>query len=774
MVNPGFTLVALLSLALGIGLNATIFSIVNALLFRPPAVERPEELVSLYSSSPKGLEHSTTSYPDFLDFVQLNDVFSGLAGHSMMMASLNREGRSELLFGEVVTSSYFDVLEVAPALGRTFLPENDQSGADPVTVISYGFWQRHFAGDPAVLGRSVRLNGIVFTIVGVAPEGFAGTVPSFSPDLWVPVGRVEDIEPMGINDVEGRPTGNSRLEQRGRRFLFVTGRLRSGVSLDEARAQMATIAERLASAFPDSNDERTVALLPTSEVRFHPFIDGALAPVAALLLGIVGVVLLIACANVANMLLAKASSRSREIALRLAVGASRAQLVRQLLAESLVLSLSGGGGGLFLAWWSTRAIALFDFPFPVTFSFDFRLDGRVLAFTFLLSIVTGIAFGLAPAIQASRSDLVSALRETSADGGKDGRSLLGSVLVVGQVAASLVLAVGAGLLVRGVAAAGAAELGFEPGRLGLVTLNLEMNGVAEERGRIFFREALDRVRALAGVESARIVERLPFSLNINASTFYPAGREPAPDDSGLAADVTYVEPGYFETIGVPLLRGRDFAERDSDGAPRVAVVNQTFATRFWPDQNPVSERFQRGNGVEYEVIGVAGNHKVRTVGEAPLPYVHFARAQRYNGYATVLFRTRGDMTAIVETVRRELLSMKEDLVVMEASTMPEQMARTLLPVRLGSALLGGFSALAVLLASIGLYGLIAYWVSRRTKEVGIRVALGADTRRVVTLVVWRGMRLAALGVVAGLAGAAVLSRLLTSVLSVSTRWTRGL
>ena len=760
--NPGFTAVAVLSLALGIGLNATMFSIINALLFRPPAVERPHELISLYSSSPRGLEHSTTSYPDYVDFVEQNDVFSDLAGHSMMLASLQQEERSELLFGEVVTSNYFDVLGVVPTLGRAFRPDEDLSSVEAVAVLSHGFWQRRFTSAEDVLGRRVRLNGTLFTVVGVAPEGFTGTVPSYSPDLWVPVGKVEEIEPMGINDVEGRPTGDSRLEQRGRRFMFVTGRLREGASLAEARAQMGTIAERLAAAYPDSNEERTVVLLPASQVRFHPLIDSALAPVAVLLLGIVGVVLLIACANVANMLLAKASSRSREIALRLAVGASRAQLVRQLLVESLVLSLTGGLIGLLVAWWVTRAIALFQVPFPVTFTLDFALDGRVLAFTFLLSIVTGVLFGLAPALKASRSNLVSALRESSTDGAS-GSSRLGSLLVVGQVAASLVLLVGAGLLVRGVAAAGATELGFEPARLGLVTVNLEMNDVDEERGRLFFREALARVRALAGIDSATLVERLPFSFNINASTFYPPGGEPA-EETGVGADVTYIEPGYFETIGVPLLRGRDFSEQDRADAPRVAIVNETFANRFWPDENPVGKRFQSGNAREYEVVGVAGNHKVRTVGEAPLPYVHFPRAQRYNGYATVLVRARGDIEETVERVRQELLVIKPDLVVMEASTMPEQMARTLLPARWGSVLLGGFSALAVLLASIGLYGLIAYWVSRRTKEVGVRVALGADTRRVLTLVVWRGMRLAIVGVGVGLVLAAILGRLLTSAL----------
>jgi predicted permease len=771
LAHPGFSAVAVLSLALGIGLNTTIFSIVNSVLLRPAPVEKPDQLVEIYSRNPNALDHSTISYPDYLDFREQADSFSGLLGYTLMMASLSQEGRSELIIGEIVTGNYFDVLGVDALLGRTFLPEEDQTpGSHPVVVLGHQFWQRQFAGDPAALGETVKLNGTRYTVVGVLPPSFTGAFPGFSPELWVPTMMVGEVDPMGIQDVQGEPPGDNRLDQRGRRWMFVKGRLEPGVTLDQARAEMVTIARRLENEYPDSNEKRGVTLLPAEDVRFHPMLDKPLTPVAILLLSVVGIVLLIACANVANMLLARATTRRREIAVRLAVGASRARLVRQLLAESLVLSGLGGGLGLLLAIWANGLLQNYRLEFALPLAFHLGVDIRVLAFTIGLSLLTGLVFGLAPALQASRADLISALKESSLDQKAVGRFHLGNLLVVGQVALSLVLLIGAGLLVRSLIASRAAEIGFSPDGLGVVTLNLGMNGYEEEQGKAFYRQTLERIRSLPGVESATITSRYPFDMNINMTDIYVDGHELTQDeDKPFLVDVTHVGNDYFRTMGISLLEGRPFRESDTEGSPEVVIANEKLARTFWPQESAVGKRIRRKgpDGPTYEIVGVAQNHKVRTVGEDDRPYLHFPRAQNYNAYGNLVFRTSlagGDAAATVETVRRELLAVNPELVIMNATSLNDQLAATLYPVRMGSNLLGGFSLLAVLLAAIGLYGLIAYWVSQRTHEVGIRMALGAESTGVMVLVLKRGMILASIGVIIGLAGALFVNQTLAGVL----------
>jgi predicted permease len=552
--------------------------------------------------------------------------------------------------------------------------------------------------------------------------------------------------------------------------MFVKGRLEPGVTLDQARAEMVTIARRLENEYPDSNEKRGVTLLPAEDVRFHPMLDKPLTPVAILLLSVVGIVLLIACANVANMLLARATTRRREIAVRLAVGASRARLVRQLLAESLVLSGLGGGLGLLLAIWANGLLQNYRLEFALPLAFHLGVDIRVLAFTIGLSLLTGLVFGLAPALQASRADLISALKESSLDQKAVGRFHLGNLLVVGQVALSLVLLIGAGLLVRSLIASRAAEIGFSPDGLGVVTLNLGMNGYEEEQGKAFYRQTLERIRSLPGVESATITSRYPFDMNINMTDIYVDGHELTQDeDKPFLVDVTHVGNDYFRTMGISLLEGRPFRESDTEGSPEVVIANEKLARTFWPQESAVGKRIRRKgpDGPTYEIVGVAQNHKVRTVGEDDRPYLHFPRAQNYNAYGNLVFRTSlagGDAAATVETVRRELLAVNPELVIMNATSLNDQLAATLYPVRMGSNLLGGFSLLAVLLAAIGLYGLIAYWVSQRTHEVGIRMALGAESTGVMVLVLKRGMILASIGVIIGLAGALFVNQTLAGVL----------
>ncbi len=771
LAHPGFTAVAVVSLALGIGLNTTIFSLVNAILLRPPAVEEPTELVEIYSSKPGGViwdDYATHSYPDYENYRDDNEVFSGLVGHSLALASLSLEGRSDLVIGSIVTGNYFEVMGVRPFLGRTFGPEEDREGADqPVAVLSYGFWQRHFGGDPSVLGQTIRLNGTHYSILGVLPTEFTGTVSGFSPELWVPTVRVSEIDPMGMQDVAGTPATDNRRIERGMRWMFITARLKDGISIDQAQTQMATLAARLAEEYPETNEDIGVALVPSSGVRLHPYLDRTITPMAALLLGVVGIVLLIACANVANMLLARATTRRREIAVRLAIGASRGRLIRQLLVESLLLSGLGGIFGLLLSVWTTRFLEAFRPPIPISITVDLGIDIRVLLFTVLASLLTGLVFGLVPALQASRTDLVSSLKEAIFDRKASGRFSLGNLLVVGQVALSLILLIAAGLMVRGLAAAKDTDLGFVPDQLGVVSLNLGMNGYEDPDAKVFYERSRERIRALPGVESVTEATRLPLGLDINMNEIWVDGHNLTPDeDSPYLADVSFIGEDYFQTFGIPLLEGRDFGPSDNEDGPSVVVVNEAFAKMFWPNESAVGKRLRRRtmDGPISEIVGVSRNYKVRSVGEDARPYLHYYREQRFNPYGSIVFRTQGDPAVLLETVRRELLAMDPDLLIMESDTMVGRMAFALFLVRSGSQLFSGFSILSVLLAAVGLYGLVAYWVSQRTREIGIRMALGADGGSVLGLVVKRGMTLAIVGMAVGLTGAFAGSRLLESFL----------
>jgi predicted permease len=765
--HPGFTAVAVASLALGIGLNTTIFSIVNAVLLRPAPVDRPHELLRVYSSKPGEFDqYSVSSYLDYVDYRDGNDVFSGLVGHSLMVASFNQKGRSELIIGEIVTGNYFDVLGVDTLLGRDFSPEENRApGENPVALISHGFWQRHFGGDPNVLGESIQLDGLRYTVIGVVPPSFTGMMPGFTLEVWVPVMMADEVQPMGMQDTDGNPATDLRILERGRRWMFLTGRLKDGVTLEQAQSQISTLAAGLAQAYPDTNKDVDVALVPASDVRLHPLLDQMLTPIAALLMSVVGIVLLIACANVANMLLARATTRQREIAIRLAIGGGRARLIRQLLVESLLLSCSGGVFGFLISIWTTGLIKAFHPPIPITFTLDLGIDMCVLVFTLAISILTGVVFGLAPAFRASRTDLVSSLKETMFHRKAGGRLGLGNVLVVGQVALSLVLLVGAGLLLRGLVAARHIDLGFDPEHLGIVTLNLEMNRYEDERAELFYQQALERIRSLPGVESVTAGQRFPLEFNINITQIWVDGHELTPDeDSPFDVDIAMVDDAYFRTMNIPLLEGRDFMTNDTADSAPVVIVNEALARLFWPEERAIGKRIRTRSGRTYEIVGTARNHKVRTVGEEDRPYLHFARAQRFNPYGSIVFKTSGDPAAQLETVRRELLAMDPDLLIVEATTMDERMAVTLFTVRMGTGLLAGFGLLSVLLAAVGLYGLIAYWVSQRTREIGIRMALGANQDRILSFVVKRGMVLAGIGIVVGLGGAFVVSRLLETFL----------
>ena len=780
--SPGFTAIAVVSLALGIGANTSIFSFVNAVLLRPLPVAHPEQLVYVFSGN-RTTPYNVSSYPDYVDFRDKNEVFSALIAYSPITLSLNSNDQADQISGLIVTGNYFDALGVRARAGRTFLPEEDGApGAHPVAVISYGLWQSRFAGDPQIAGRQLLLNGQPFTIVGVAPAEFNGAELGETSDIYVPMAMQALVRPPRAGySGEMNP---DLLSKRGPRWLDLIGRLKPGVTREQAQAAMSTLAAQLAAAYPDTNREQTATISPVS--KGDPTQRGTLLSVAGLMLAVVGLVLLIACANVANLLLARAASRRKEISIRLALGASRWRLVRQLLTESVLLSLTGGALGLLLAVWLVDAMRTYSPPgnfFPV--AFDFSLDKSVLAFTLLLSVLTGLIFGIAPALQASKPDLVAALKdETAVWPGAHGafarRFSLRNLLVVAQVALSLVLLISAGLFLRSLQQAERIDPGFNPEHVLTMPLNINLLRYTKAQGQEFYRQVLERVAALPGVQSASLTRTPPMSGASRQSTVMIAGRTGGPDrvsssetTSSTGEDVannttlaSAVALNYFQTLGIPLLRGRDFNAQDREGAPGVVIVNETFAKRYFPNQDPLGQRvsLNGAQGPWLEVVGLARDGKYVTLGEAPAPFLYQPLQQRHESGMVLLVRTNGDPAEIIPAVRREVQTIERNLPLANARLMTEMLSTSLFPARMGAVLLGVFGLLALVLASVGLYGVMSYSVARRTKEIGIRMALGAQSTDVLRLVLRESMTLVGAGMLLGLLAAFAATRLLAGFL----------
>ncbi|CAN5675083.1 ABC transporter permease [soil metagenome] len=749
--SPGFTAVAVLSLALGIGFNTALFSILDAILFRPLPVAAADRLVDVYTSGGDGDTYATTSYPDWLDLKARNSVFGDMMAYSPMMAALNLPDRSRLALGEVVTGNYFEVLGVRAALGRTLLPEDDRDGAERVAVISHRAWVRDYGSDPGVLGSPVRMRGQPYTIVGVTPPAFTGMVPVLAPELWITMAHVGEVEPAGIQDVVPSPGGTSRLDRRGQRWLFVKGRLHDGATVEQARASLELLMTQLVTAHPETNTDRKTAVLPTNDVRLHPEADRALRPAGLGLMVAVGLVLVIACANVASMLLARAAGRQREISIRLALGAGRGRLIRQLLTESLVLSAISAAGGLALAAWLTGFVTSLDLPIPIPVAFDIRIDGRVLAFTMGMSLLAAFVAGLAPALKASKRSLVGTLKGETLSSDVGGRRwTLRDGLVAAQIGTTVVLLVTAGLLTRSLAAAQNADPGFRTAGIAILSADVEMLRYDEARAGQFWDAALERVRALPGVESAAVAARLPLSLNYNQANFFIPGHH-APGDRGTTILSSRVSSGYFEALDVPILEGRTFDDTDARGTPGVVIVSESLARRFWPGESALGRRLHiRGlDGPAFEIVGIAADHKVQTIGETPQPYVHFAYSQVKTSHQVLMVRSRGDANPMLAQVRRELLAMEPNLAFLDNQTMDDQVSAVLYPARAAAWVVSIVGIIAMLLAAIGLYGVIAYSVARRTREIGIRMALGARPGNVLGLVLRQGLTVALTGVAIG-------------------------
>jgi macrolide transport system ATP-binding/permease protein len=767
--SPGFALIAIVSLGLGIGANTAMFSLIDAVLLRPLPVADPDSLVDLFTSGGDGDEYATTSYPDFLDLKAQNTVFSDMTGYTPMFAPLNLRDRSRLVIGQVVTSNHFDVLGVRPFLGRLLQPHDDEPGADRVVVLSHRMWRADFGSDPGVVGRSLQLRGLPFTIVGVAPASFTGVIPLVAPELWLPVAHNEEVEPAGINWNTPSPTGKTRLERRGSRWLFIKARLKPGESAAAAHANVAVIGEQLAAANPVTNRNARISAVPTSDVRmFVPQAGGPLRAGSAGIMGIVALVLLIACANVAGMLLARASARTREISVRLAIGASRRQIIRQMLCEGLVLGACGAAVAVALAWVLLRALLSIELPLPGAIALEVPLDARVLGFTLLIAVAAGTIAALTPALKASSLQLAADLRG-AIQAARVGRWRwpMRDLLVVAQLALTAVLLVVAGLLLRTLDASQSADVGFRMRGVAAVSADTDMVRYAPDRAEQFWAQALERVRAIPGVTDAGIATpRLPFDVNFSQTAIHLSGKSYGTNEPGEIVSNVSVTPGYFAALEIPIVEGRDFTDADRKGSPLVAIINQTMARRFWPGQSAVGKTFAMATAPDSicQVVGVTRDHRVHTVAERPVPYLHFSAAQRPARYNFVVAQGRGDATQLLTAIRHELLALEPGLVFISSSTMDARMAMSLLPQRIAATLAGGFGAVGTLLAAIGLYGVIAFSVARRTREIGVRVAVGAGRGDVLLLIVRQGLALILIGTAAGLALAALVANALSGAL----------
>ena len=761
--NRGFTLVAVLSLALGIGANTTVFTLLNAIFLRPLPVEDPGRLAALFTLETRGPGVLLCSYPNYIDYRDHNTVFSSLLLYTPITISLTGSAEPQDLIGQLVSANYFTTLGVKPAIGRGFLPEEDSSpGASPVAVIGYGIWTRQYGSDPRITSRSIRLNGRPFQIVGVAPKGFLGLAQMTAADVYVPMAMYPQIFPL------------PGLVLQRRALLFsAVGRLKPGVNLPQAESGMRSLGQELARQYPKDNANRRVHLIPAAEAAINPKSRSEMVDAGMLLSIVSALVLLIACGNVANLLLARAALRRKEITVRLALGAGRWQLVRQLVTESMLLALAGGLAGLVLARWAAGLLWSLKPPMFDGAGFRLDLDGQVLAFNFLVSLATGIVFGLVPALRATGSDLAKDLKERAGQpGGSGGTWRLRSVLIVVQVALSLVALVGAGLFVRSLQNAGEMDLGFDAPHLGVVGFNVNDLGYKESRGRDFFQQVLQRAAAVPGVRAVALSKDYPLTVSA-ARTVLLEGQDNGASGSGSGSGASgtgrttltsVVSPGYFPAVAIPLLRGRDFSPLDTRTTPRVVIVNEAAAATFWPGENAIGKRLQfAGEGLPVEVIGLARNANYRNIGEAPVPLVYLSLVQYYFPTAVLMVRTAGPPETVLPTVRREVQLLDHNLY-LQSETLETTIRESLWPQRLSAGLLAVFGGLALLLSTIGIYGVIAYSVSQRKREMGVRMALGATPGNVRRMVVGDGMRLVAIGIACGIAIALGASRTVESML----------
>jgi predicted permease len=715
-----------------------------------PAVPDAERIFVLASWARDGEERSF-SYPNFRDIRAQATTFDPILQDEVLL-SVSDGQEADRAFGMLVSGNYFDVVGTRPILGRTFVQaEDEKPGGAPVIVVSYAYWQRRFGGDSSVVGRSVKVNDRAYTVIGVMPPDFLGTALGLAVDAWVPVMQQPELQPFG-----------NRLEARGSGWAQVMVRLREGVSLEEANAELETIQAQLEREY-STNDGWRFAIVPVANSPWGA--PMALRPVLIVLVGVVAAVLLIACANIANLLLSKAVGRRREIAVRLSLGASRARIARQLLVESLLLAILGGAAGLLVAWWSAGLLMAFVPPVDIPINLGLRVDGSVVAFTALASLVTGLVFGIVPALHASSPRMTQVLREESGRTSSGAtRQRLRNALVVAQVALCLILLVGAGLFLQSLRRAQHLQPGFDPTGVVMASFDVFPLGYDSARGQVFFRQLLDRMRNTPGVERAALARTVPLGFSGNSSSGVEIdGYQPKQDEEVV---ITYneVSDGYFETLRIPIVQGRAFTERDEDGAQGVVIVNETMARRYWKDGNPVGRYLSRGKA-RLQVVGVAKDGKYRSLNESPRPYMYFPLAQSYRSAVKLHVRSNTETGAMLNTIRQAFRELDPDLPVTETMPLAVHLEQAVFAQRIAATLLAIFGALALTLAAVGLYSVMAYAVSQRTHEMGIRLALGASPGELRRMVVASGLKVAAIGLAIGAAGAAAVSQLLTTLLN---------
>ena len=746
--QPGFTLVAGITLALAIGANSAIFTLMDAVLLRPLPVPHPEQLVMVATRTQEGGLHPDFSYPLYQALRDGNDVFAGLLAASDTSFGLNAGDRTERVRGEYTSANYFSALGIQPQLGSAFVASDEAPGAQRVAVISHDLWQRFFGGEAAVLQKTVVLNGRSFAVAGVAPRGFSGLARGLKTDVWITLPHLAEIDQMP-----------DLLNARTTSWLTLIGRLKPGVSVAQAQS-------RLTAELPDGFEAARGAGLWQAALTSAPggesFYADQLTQPVKLLLVVVVIILVIACTNVANLLLARAQGRRKEIGIRLALGASRGRIIRQLLTESLLLSLVGGTAGLLIALWANDLSSSIRTTVGGALSFDTGLSRRVLLFTLLLSAITALVFGLVPAIQAACVDVAPVLKDSQTSGSGHRLYSFRNLLVVAQVTLSLVLLIGAGLFLRSLWKLQAIDTGFTGERVLALSLDMQLQGYSDDRGKNFYRDAVDRIAAVPGVQAVSLASALPVTAGGRRMQRPPNQTRPAVDEP-ISIDIVRVAPRFFETLGLPLMRGRDFRLLDDEHTTKVIIVNESMARKFWPNQDPGGQSFFDGNST-FEVVGVAHDTKYRNLREPARTTMYQPLSQAYSSSMNLLVRGAGDTSLLIPAIRQQLLAIDPRLAVFNLRTLPEHIGRSLYVERMQSLLSTLFGTLALLLTAVGLYGVMAYTVNQRRRELGIRIALGAQRRNILKLVVGQGLVLTLIGVLAGLAGAFALTRLMSSLL----------
>jgi predicted permease len=756
----GFTAVAVLTLALGIGVNASLFSMVSAFFLQPLPIRDAHQLVLVMQRGDVLNMPYGHSYPDYLDYRSATATtgFSDLVAYMPTPVHLSAPGQTpERTWIEVVSPNYFALAGVFPAHGEFPGPDAEAKGTAPAVVLSNRYWQRRFGGDPSLVGRPIALNGRTFTVIGIAPESFTGLSWAMAVSAFVPSGALGAL----------MENGDAFRENRGTPAWRLMGRMAPGTTVEQARAGVEVVAGRLAAAYPAEHKNTRVLLIPENRARPDPAISSFLPVFAAVFVAMVALVLLIACANVANLMLSRALGRQRDLVIRSALGASRFRLIRLQILESLMLAAAAGVLGILLAQWGGQFLARMAPSGDIPINEHQGTDWRVYGFTILVSAVAGVASGLWPARTATRFDLVESLKD-SGSGATSPRHRLRNLLVIGQVAMSLVVLASAGLFLHSLRQMQTLALGFTPQGLIMMSVDLGLQQYSDDRGLRFLEDLLTRAEALPGVQSASVTSHVPFDYGMRFQDITVDGGVPGSKEGSVAVPFSEVGPRFFETAGASLMRGRPLSDRDDARAPRVAVVNETMARQLWPQQDAIGRRFRYGSDGEWvEVVGVARDGKYVTLGEGPRAYYYVPIAQRYRSPVTILVRSAGDTTLVGAQLQRLVTEMDPDLPVFNAGTMERHIENSvfgLMPLRMGAGMAGVQGVIGLFLAVMGLYAVVSHAVTRRTREIAIRMALGAERTDVLRLVVRQAMRLSLIGVTIGLVMAIGVGLILSGVL----------